>query len=397
LAAFSYPAFRRVFGGSLFMSLAEFVERLGVGWLVLVETDSVFLTAATFAARSAPGMLMAPFAGASADRFNRSRLLAAVLVYRAATAAGIAGYAAFGPGAVWPIFVLIGLAGVGQSFQAPALQGLVTDSVKRSDRMNAVSLQSTGTRLLGAIGGVSVGIVGNLFGVPIALAVAAGAFFAAGLVFASFAAPKVVQRTASAGPLGREAIEGFKFLWRDSAVRTVLLMGIMVEIFGFAFGSIMPAVARNVLGVGLGGLGALQLMAGFGGVLGVAGLAFLGDFPRKGLLIVSITLVYGVFIATFSASGNFPVALVLLVGVGAMAASFDAMQWILLQHIVPEDMRGRAIGGWVLVIGMGWVGHLAIGAVAEWIGVQQALGLAGAAVVVTGLLAVSASRRLRTV
>ena len=55
-------------------------------------------------------------------------------------------------------------------------------------------------------------------------------------------------------------------------------------------------------------------------------------------------------------------------GVGAMAAAFDAMQW----------MRGRAIGGWVFAIGFGWVGHLALGAATETFGVQWALAATGA-------------------
>ena len=88
----------------------------------------------------------------------------------------------------------------------------------------------------------------------------------------------------------------------------------------------------------------------------------------------------------------FPLSLVLITGVGAMAAAFDAMQWILLQQHVPDHMRGRAIGGWVFAIGFGWIGHLALGGAAAAFGVQWALAAAGAMVLLTGAAAAAAPK-----
>jgi predicted MFS family arabinose efflux permease len=136
-------------------------------------------------------------------------------------------------------------------------------------------------------------------------------------------------------------------------------------------------------------------MLGIGSVLGTVFLAMLGNFSRKGLLLIYIALFYGIFISTFSASGSFTIALVLIIGVGASAAAFDAMQWTLLQLNVPDNMRGRAIGGWSFAIGFGWVGHLGLGALSELVGVQWALAGAGAVVVATGLLALTFARGLR--
>jgi len=62
---------------------------------------------------------------------------------------------------------------------------------------------------------------------------------------------------------------------------------------------------------------------------------------------------------------------------------------------VPDNMRGRAIGGWSFAIGFGWVGHLGLGALSELVGVQWALAGAGAVVVAAGLLALTFARGLR--
>ena len=62
------PEYRRVLLGTFVMSLAVQAERLAVSWFVLLQTDSVFLTAVSFAIRKVFGSLMAPFAGDLSDR-----------------------------------------------------------------------------------------------------------------------------------------------------------------------------------------------------------------------------------------------------------------------------------------------------------------------------------------
>ena len=78
-----------------------------------------------------------------------------------------------------------------------------------------------------------------------------------------------------------------------------------------------------------------------------------------------------------------------------MAAMFDAMEWTLLQANVPDNMRGRVIGGWVFAIGFGWIGHMAMGAVGEAVGVRWAIGGAGLVVIVASLAAVAFAPILR--
>ena len=194
----------------------------------------------------------------------------------------------------------------------------------------------------------------------------------------------------------RDVADGLRVMFSVPLVRTLLALAVLVEMFGFAYHSVLPAVARNVLEVGEVGLGVLSMMAGFGSLAGVLALTAIGNLRRKGLLLIGITLGYGAFLVSFASSGVFPLSLILISGVGAMAAAFDAMQWILLQQHVPDNMRGRAIGGWVFAIGFGWVGYLTLGAVAESVGVQWALAATGTLVVLTGLAAAAAAPKLRS-
>jgi predicted MFS family arabinose efflux permease len=261
--------------------------------------------------------------------------------------------------------------------------------------MNAVAVQSTGMRAVGAAGALAAGLAIDRLGVPITL-------FSSGLVFgiAGFLSMIVnrgleIELTVRTKSVVRDVIDGLQLMSRLPLVRMILITAVLVEIFGFSYGALMPAVAKEALGVDVKGLGMLTMMAGVGSVAGSVFLMALGNFAKKGLLLIAIAVSYGIFVSTFSASGSYAVALVLILGVGASAAAFDAMQWTLLQLNVPDDMRGRAVGAWVFAIGFGWVGHLGLGAVAENAGVQWALAVAGLSVILAAIIALSGSKELR--
>ncbi len=395
LAVLAFPKYRRVWAMSIFFALGNWGARLAIGWVVLDETGSVFLAAATFAVRQAPQLIAAPIGGAVADRFSRGKVLFIYGIYRFVVLGLIALVAANGLEPLWVLFVLLVFAGIGGSFELPATQGLVTGAVPRKFRMNAVAVQSTGARAVGALGALASGFAIDSLGVPTTL-VGSGVLFIVGGVAALFASRGIdVHARERAGTVFMDIVAGLKMMWQLPVVRTVLIAAVVVEIFGFAFGAVMPSIARDALGVDVKGLGTLSLMLGIGSVIGTVFLTILGDFSRKGLLLIYIGLFYGIFIATFSASGSYAIALVLIVGVGASAAAFDAMQWTLLQLNVPDNMRGRAIGAWSFAIGFGWVGHLGLGALSEIVGVQWALAGAGIVVVVTALGALALSPGLR--
>ena len=396
-AAFAFPQFRRVWLASVVFSLGNWGERLATGWVVLNETESVFLTAATFAVRQAPQLIAAPIGGAISDRFSRGKILLFTGIYKLIVLSALAVIAANGLEPLWLVFVILAFSGVGHSFEIPTIQGMVTGSVPKDVRMNAVAVQSTGMRAVGAVGALVAGFGIDQFGAPATLVVS-GIIFGVGGVFALVANKGVRTATVErSGSVIRDVIDGLKLMTELPIVRMILITAVMVEIFGFAYGSIMPAVAKEALNVDVKGLGTLTMMAGIGSVIGSAFLMALGNFQRKGILLIGIALAYGLFVATFALSGSYVVALVLIMGVGASAAAFDAMQWTILQLNVPDDMRGRAVGAWVFAIGFGWIGHLGLGAVAEFAGVQWALAGAGLSVIATGIVAFVVSPGLRKV
>lgn len=392
--AFQNAAYRRLWYASAVLAFGFWMERLAVGWFVLETTGSVFLTALSFAVRSAPSLLFAPLGGATADRVDRRKILVVTPLASAAVAASIAVVVAVGIDTAWPVLVAVAIGGITHNFEMPARVALISDLVGPRDAMNGIALHSVGTRAVGLFGALTGGVVIATVGPTVVFSVGAALFLIGAAVMRTVPSPVQKPRRDSGSLLG-SAIEGLRFMASLPAVATLLVLAIVVEIFAFSFQALLPSVAKDVLNVGALGLGALTAMAGVGALLGALALTAAGDVRRKGLLILAVALLYGVAILGLGASSLFAVSLVVLVMVGVMAATFDTLQWTLLQAGVPDSMRGRALGGWVLAIGFGWVGHLEVGALGEALGVQNALLINGAVVAVVAMVALVVARRLR--
>ena len=168
---------------------ANWMNRLAVGFLVLDQTGSTFLTALSFAAQTAPGLVVAPIAGTISDRVDRRYLLAAAAVMKAVVLV-LLGLLVIGVfGAIWTVIALVAVGGIFTSFEMPSSQALVTDIVEKRDAMNGIALQSVGTRAVGVLGALVGGILIETVGGPTVFFVGAAVIGAGVLIVLSMAAP----------------------------------------------------------------------------------------------------------------------------------------------------------------------------------------------------------------
>ena len=115
-----------------------------------------------------------------------------------------------------------------------------------------------------------------------------------------------------------------------------------------------------------------------GGLIGLWLLAGLGATRRKGLLMFATAIGFGVGLMAFSLAGNIYTFLLVLLFTNACAHSVDTLYKTLMQDLVPDEERGRAMGSWVLSIGFAPVGHVGVGALAGAVGAPMALLINGA-------------------
>jgi MFS family permease len=370
------------------------MERLAVGWFILDETDSVFLAALSFAIRTVPNLVLGPIGGAASDRLPRERVLTATSLIRLVGTALMA-LAVFIDVAPVPILLaLVFITGSTIAFQNTALQPLQAAIVGPERLGNAISLTSFGQRTIGVAGALSGGVLIAWLGPAPTFLIGALPLAGAAFMFARVRQPARPPRGNS--PFTREVIDGLRLIVQTPMVRLLLGMMIFVEILGFSFNGLLPAVAERVLEVGPERLGVLTAGVSVGAMCGTIFLVVVADRLPRGLMLIAVFATFGGLLLVLGNSTVFWLSVAAAAGIGASAAMVDALEWIMLQQSVPDELRGRALGGWNFAIGWGWIGPITLGAIADATSVSTALTLSGLLLVAVAAATLLLARSLRT-
>ena len=374
-SAFQYRNYRLYFWGQLVSLIGTWMTSTAQGWLVYQLTGSKALLGIVAAAGTAPMLVFATWGGWAADRFPKRSVLLwtqSAMMILAFIFAGLVWSGLIRP---WEIIFLGLCGGVVMAFDMPARQSFVVEIASREDLMNAISLNSAmfnGARIVGpAIAGFLMAKVG------IALC-----FFIDGVSFLAVLAgllmmrlPRHVPGPASGGPLA-QSLEGFRYVWNHTRVRTIFILFAIVGIFGWSYSVLMPAFARDVLHLGEQGYGFLLGASGVGALIGAFTTATFGTAvsPRK--LAFGGVWLFSAMLLIFSLNRNLIIAMLCLAGSGFGMMLFFSTSNTTVQTIVPDEMRGRVMGIWALIFGgMIPFGSLEAGALAHYVGTPATLGI----------------------
>jgi predicted MFS family arabinose efflux permease len=225
-------------------------------------------------------------------------------------------------------------------------------------------------------------------------------FFLNGLTFVAVIAGLLMmrlppfQRPAHVVSAGQHAWNGIVYSLKHQRVRTILLLFLAVGVFGWSYGVLMPAFARDVLGRGANGYGILMSASGTGAFIGALVVATYGHLFTARRLALGGVWLFSIALFALSLSRNFYVALAFLLIAGFGMLLFFSTSNTVLQTIVPDEMRGRVMGVWSLVFGaMIPLGSLEAGAVAHWAGTPFALSFGAIICAVSALVTLLVIRR----
>ncbi len=163
--------------------------------------------------------------------------------------------------------------------------------------------------------------------------------------------------------------EGFAYMRHDMRVRLLLLQITTHCIFGLAYFPLMPYFARNVLGADAQGFGILAATNAAGALVAALVITLVGErLPRAGIRSVAL-LSYMLLLGAFTLTRSFELALALLAAIGWAGIIVLTLTNTLLQMTVPDDMRGRVMGVYMLVVmGVSQVSGLFLSSIADVLG-----------------------------
>ncbi len=374
------------FGNALSASGGWF-QNLAASLLVYRLTHSAFLLGVLNFCQFAPILLLAPWAGSAADRFNRRRLLLVGQSTAAGLAAGMAVLAWSGLAEAWVVIVFALGLGVTSAISLPSQQALLASLVDPRELPTAVALNSMTYNIARAAGPVAGAASVEYLGIPASFLLNSASYLI--FVLALLAIRPRPQETTKSTRL-RESLEVLR------ADPRLLAFLIVVAAVGFAsdpVNTLAPAFAHEfgkpdtVAGFIIGAFGAGAVTAAMVVAGRVAG-------SRRRLALTLLLLSGGVI--AFSLSPWLPLAFVFLFvgGFGYLASNTSATTR--LQLGVTEAQRGRIMALWgVAFLGLRPIASLADGAIAAVAGVRVAGVVLALPALAGGVILLLAGRRER--
>ena len=386
--------FRALIASQAIFDLGIFMRGAANSWVILELTHSQLWIGLVAGVRAIPILLLALFGGVISDRFGRRNLMMAAGALMVVASAITALLISTGTLVSWHLVALSVLGGIGTALYGPAFFALLGDIVRADRLTNANGIlaiaQTTGEMLGPLIVGFVIlasgthtvfwlVVAGNTFGLMLLLRVRE---------------PERDSADPKASFAG-QLVEGLRYA-RDTPPLLWLTLLVMVQnLFAVAIFPLMPVYADEILGIGPGGFGLMGGVFGAGLLVGAAAVAMIGIHHRHAFVLLGAGVVWDVAMVSFAFSRSTPLTLGILFVMGLSGMPWVTAVLTMFQQGATREMRGRVMSLYVIAINMFPLGWLIGGAIAEWLGNEQALVISALLGTPVAAVALALSKELR--
>ena len=380
--------YRLWFAGALVSNVGFWMQRTAQDWIVLTELTNYDAAAVglTMGLQMAPQLLLVPWSGLIADRFDRRKLLMTTNLMMAALAVGLGLIVVTGIVELWHVYAFALAGGVVSAIENPVKQAFVSDLVSEQNLANAVSLNAasfSGARMIGpAIAAALVLLVGPGWVFLInALTFAATLIALARLRLGQLVQSPRLER-------GRGNIRaGFRYVARQPDIQIIMVMVFLVGTFGMNFPIFAATMTTVEFGLGVGEYGVLLSCLAIGSVIGAL-LAARRERPQLRFVIFGAAA-FGAAVALAAVMPTYWAFAAALFFAGISVQTIMSTANGVVQLGTAPAMRGRVMALYIAIfLGGTPLGAPFVGWVANHFGPRWAMGLGATSGILAALIAI---------
>lgn len=381
LNALKNKKFRWLWFGNLFSLNAMQMQVVVGGWLVLTLTNSPLALGLVSAGWGLPILVFSLFGGVIADRVRKRNLLLITQSCVFIQTFVIAYLIHSDEIAIWHLVISSVLGGVIGSFSMPARQSFLVEIVDRDGLLNAIALSSTAFNLCRVLSPAIAGVLIKFIGIPGVYWIIVVSYAFAAMCLLKIPAGESMEAKPDV-PVMSDLKEGFRYVADNKLIRTLIIISFITIFVAMPYGMLMPVFARNVFKVGETGLGIFMSATGLGALCGSTIIASLGNYRRRGELMLTAGIGFASFLFLFAVSNNFMSAIVFLLFVGAGGSIFMTIVNSLIMTNTEPELVGRVMSIYTWTFGLMPLAMLPAGAMAEYFGAPLTVGLGGSIMIV---------------
>ena len=399
VAALKYRDFRRFWLSATFAGAGVWglIAARGVLAFDISDESSFWVGVTTFAALI-PFVVVPPFSGVLADKFDRRYLIAVAHAVNVLLALLLVWLYFADAIVLWHLPVISLLSGIARGVQMPTQNALVPNLVSKDDLLNAIALNNIslqGSRLVGGLSVLALGWLSEA-SIGIAFAVAAGGYIIAMLLVLTI-------RTASSGAIQQgDSIwtvftAGVVYAYRTPTVGLMLIFVAFHCGLTMGFESILPVHGTDQWATD-SALASFLAFFGLGAVVGVMLIAGIRSERTKGiaLLLSAAGSSVGVLVLGFAPSQSTGLAGAFIMGL--TQAPFMSLSITYIQTVVPDGIRGRVSSLFAMsALSLMAILNMVFGFIAEIFGSVPVLIVSGIVFIAVVFIALTLVTRLRRV
>jgi len=369
------------------------------GWLVFNLTGSYAALGLVSLANAIPGLLLSLPGGVVADKVMKKRAVQLGQVLNMATAFVLAALMIGGLIEFWHLLLGAVAQGGVNAIIMPSRQSMIPEFIEDDRLMNAIALNTAAVNVMRliapAFGGLMLAVTGPGWVYLVIASLYLWSGVTLGPVPGKKPAPSAQQTIPGAVRDGlREIALGLRYIRGQRVVLLVLSLNLAIVLFSQPYQMLLPGFATDVLGAGPGRLGILMSATGIGALVGSLLIASMPS-RKRGLILMISALVMGAALIAFSVSTWYWVTLPIMMVIGFGQSGRMSLGSVLLQSYTEPAYRGRVMSIYMLEFSLMAFMVFVVGFVANFLGIQLALGVSSAILLMIVLGALVLSPRAR--
>jgi len=373
--SFSTRNYRLFYVGQLVSLSGTACQVVALSWVVYRLSDSAVALGTVTGLSLLPMLLVGPWGGLLADRFDKRRVLMVANAGLAVLATLLATVTLLGSVQLWQLYVLAFLSGLGSAVEIPTRQAFVNELVGPEQLSNAIGLNSAlfnAGRIVGPA--VAAGLLA-LAGGGWCFAVNAATFLAVIEAYRRMR-PAELRRGQRQGARRGQVLAGLRYAWGEPVLRRTLGLVGLVSLVSFNFPIILPVLAERSYGGGSALYSALTATMALGSVVGALVVAGRRQPSDRVLLVTG--LAFGLLLAATASTTSLVLVLPLFALAGGAGIAFFSTANARVQTASAGELRGRVMALYALVfLGTTPLAAPVVGWMVQRFGARAALGGGG--------------------
>jgi len=395
IEVFSLPQFRWLFLGNFaffFSMQGQMLTRSLLAWELTGEATALAYINLVVAI---PLVIASLFGGAITDRVERRSLIIFGQSFIVANELFILVLLITGRLEFWHMLCTAFIAGCAFPFIMPARMAITMKVVGPLRLQRAMAYQAGSMNLNRILGPATMGVIiaqydfGAAYLLSITLYLCAIAFMFG--IEKNYSNERITEKK----PLLADIGYGFKYILEHRPVLICLLFGLVPMFLVMPFQNILVVLAEEAWQVEETGMGILMATMGLGGMLGAVWIAQRGDNASRLNLMISSTFAFGIFLAIFTQTENFYLALLPLLIANVCASASQTVNNTAIQLLVDDSVRGRMSSFMMLSFGLTPIGVFPLAIAADNFGAANTILAATVLLMVTVIMFYLASKTLR--